>query len=90
MTRSELERYRRMRLSHLMFGINSVGDPEEYAALERDVIEFAESLDHPADRAVIVLMYLRGMSAVAAGLRMDCSDRTVYRVLRKVMDRLEE
>jgi DNA-directed RNA polymerase specialized sigma24 family protein len=54
------------------------------------VIAFAESLDHPADRAVIVLMYLRGMSAVAAGLRMDCSDRTVYRVLRKVMDRLEE
>ena len=73
-----------------MFGINSVEDPEEYAELERDVIAFAESLDHPADRAVIVLMYLRGMSAVAAGLWIGCSDRTVYRVLRKVMDRLEE
>lgn len=47
-----------------MYGIGAVGDPEEYAALERDVIAFAESLDHPADRAVIVLMYLRGMSSM--------------------------
>lgn len=73
-----------------MYGIGAVGDPEGYAALERDVIAFAESLDHPADRAVIVLMYLRGMSAVAAGLRMGCSERTVYRVWAKVLGRLPE
>lgn len=90
MTRTELERYRQMRQAHLMYGIGAVDDPVEYAELERRVVVFAESLDHPADRAVVALVYLRGMSAVAAGHVMECSDRTVYRVWAKVLGRLPE
>ena len=79
-----------MRQSHLTYGIGAVDDPVEYAELERRVVAFAESLDHPADRVVVALVYLRGMSAVAAGHVMECSDRTVYRVWAKVLGRLAE
>ena len=78
-----------MKRIHMLYGIGKVPDRDAYGALELAVREFAAELDDPDEQIVMDLYVLRGMSSVAVGMRMFCSDRQVRRVYERIMDRLE-
>lgn len=75
---------------HMLYGIGAVPDRDAYGVLELAVREFADELDDPDERIVMDLYVLRGMSSVAVGIRMFCSDRQVRRVYERILERLDE
>ncbi len=78
-----------MKRIHMLYGIGKVPDLPRYRELELAVRAFAAELDDPDEVCVMDLYVLRGMSSVAVGIRMFCSDRQVRRVYERIMDRLE-
>lgn len=89
MTKAQLVGFRKLRLQHLTYGIGTIRDKEEYFGQAKEVIGFADELDG-VQRTVYRLYYVRALSTIAIGIRLNCSDRNVRRILGAVHEIVEK
>lgn len=89
MTRSEIMEFRRLRRRHIMHGIGSISDVRGYMRLARDAEEFIHGLADDCERKVMEEIYLRGMTAIEASMKLYYSERQLRRIHARVLNRME-
>ena len=72
-----------------MHGIASIGDVRGYMRLARDAEEFIHGLADDCERRVMEEIYLRGMTAIEASMKLYYSERQLRRIHARVLNRME-
>lgn len=69
--------------------MGSIEDVRAYRESERDVRDYVGTLAG-AEQDVMSLYYLRGMTTVEIGLRLNYDERQIRRIRQRVLSRLED
>lgn len=81
--------FRRLRRRHILHGIGCIGDVRGYMRLAREAEDFIDGLVDDSERRVMEEIYLRGMTAIEASMKLYYSERQIRRIHARVLRRMD-